>query len=141
MDMPMPLEIKLRAFDIGAYTFAYSLSGHFFVMMDGSDGYVSIFNGFYRATIDDSFESDYVLIEGIGTNTPEVTLKANQPIWAEWSGTNRAEDIAGNRYVKEDGHWYREADAENAEELIPMDGKLYVTDRESLKNDSFVRAQ
>ena len=107
MDMPMALEIVLRGFNLGADLPAYSLTGHFFVMLDGSDGFVSMFDGFYEATSDgDTFESDYTRIEGIREGKPEVTIKAGQAIWPEWTGEDTAEDIAGNRFVAVDGVWF-----------------------------------
>ena len=107
MDMPMALEIVLRGFNLSADLPAYSLTGHFFVMLDGSDGFVSVFDGFYEASSDgDTFESDYTRIEGIREGKPEVTIKAGQAIWPEWTGEDTAEDIAGNRFVAVDGVWF-----------------------------------
>jgi hypothetical protein len=107
MDMPMALEIVLRGFSLGADLPAYSLTGHFFVMLDGSDGFVSVFDGFYEASSDgDTFESDYTRIEGIREGKPEVTIKAGQEIWPEWTGEDTAENIAGNRFVAVDGVWF-----------------------------------
>jgi hypothetical protein len=107
MDLPMPLEIILRSFEIRADLPAYSLTGHFLAMMDGSDGFVSLFNGFYKATVDkNTFESDYVRIEGTKGGKPEVTIKSGQKIWPEWTGESTAEDIAGSPFEMVDGMWY-----------------------------------
>ena len=107
MDMPMALEIVLRGFNLSADLPAYSLTGHFFVMLDGSDGFVSVFDGFYEASSDgDTFESDYTRIEGIREGKPVVTIKAGQAIWPEWTGEDTAENIAGNRFVAVDGVWF-----------------------------------
>ena len=54
----------------------------------------------------DTFESDYTRIEGIREGKPEVTIKAGQAIWPEWTGEDTAENIAGNRFVAVDGVWF-----------------------------------
>ena len=93
----------------------YSLSDHFFALCDGTDGEVSLFDGSYAATFDgDTFESDYMRVEGVIDGDLKITLKSGQPIWAEWTGDNTAEDIQGNRYIRIDGVWY-------AEDALPED--------------------
>jgi hypothetical protein len=52
------------------------------ILMDGTDGEVSLFDGFYTAGFDgDVFESDYTRLEGIRDGDLQVTLKKDQPIW------------------------------------------------------------
>ena len=98
LEMPKPMRIVLRGFHLeGADLPVYSLTDHFFAMCDGTDGQVSMFDGFYTNTFDgDTFDSDYIRIEGIVDGDLNVTVKEGQPIWPEWTGENTAEDIAGN---------------------------------------------
>ena len=79
------LQIMLRSYTLGGADLpAYSLSGHCFIMSDGTDGKVSLFDGEYTASFDgDVFESDYLRIEGIREDHLVVTIKKNQPIWEE----------------------------------------------------------
>ena len=121
LEMPRSLKIVLRGFDIaGADWPVYSLTDHFFAMCDGTDGQVSMFDGFYTNTFDgDTFDSDYIRIEGIVDGNLNVTIKEGQSIWPEWTGENTAEDIAGNHYTRVDGVWY------NAEEApLPEDAAV-----------------
>ena len=121
LDMPVPLRIVLRGFHLeGADLPVYSLTDHFFAMCDGTDGEVSMFDGFYTNTFDgDTFDSDYIRIEGIADGDLNVTVKEGQAIWPEWTGENTAEDIAGNRYEQVEGEWYPEEDAPT--EPLPED--------------------
>ena len=66
-------------------------------MCDGSNGRVSMLGGFYNNTFDgDTFDSGYIRIEGIEDGNLNVTVRKGQPIWAEQTGENEAEDIAGS---------------------------------------------
>ena len=116
LEMPRTMKIVLRGFEVkGADYPAYSLTGHFFAMSDGSDGKIDMFDGGYRATFDgDTFESDYIRIEGILDNDLNVTVKKDQLIWPEHKGRFTAEDIQGNRFEIVDGVW-RAADAPEAD--------------------------
>ncbi|MBR2526896.1 MAG: hypothetical protein IKE58_00245 [Blautia sp.] len=117
MDTPVALKIKLRAFTVdGSEYDAYSVSGNLFVLNDGTDGSVELFDGSYKASFDgDVFESDYTRIEGVESGSPVVTIKADQPVWPEWKSETSAEDIEGNSFeLKEDG-WVQE-EAEETEE-------------------------
>ena len=111
-ETPKRLAILLRGMQLEGADFpAYSLTDHFFVLCDGTDGEVSMFGGFYTAEIrDDVFESAYVRIEGISSQDPKVTLKKGQDIWPEWTGERTGEDASGKKYqqVPDD-----EADGEN----------------------------
>ena len=121
LEMPRSLKVVLRGFDIaGADWPVYSLTDHFFALCDGRDGEVSMFGAFYTNTFDgDTFDSDYIRIEGIVDGDLNVTIKKDQPIWPEWTGENTAEDIAGNHYTRVDGVWY------NAEEApLPEDAAV-----------------
>ena len=86
LEVPITLRVKLRGFALeGADYPAYMISGHVFVMNDGTKGTVSLFDGFYEAEFDgDVFESDYIRIEGISTGDLKVTIKKGQPVWAEF---------------------------------------------------------
>ena len=117
LEMPRPIRIVLRGFDIGGADLpVYSLTDHFFAMCDGTDGEVRMFDGFYNATFDgDTFESDYTKIEGILNNDLTITIKKGQPIWPEWTGDNTAEDIQGNEYVRVNDEWYLAEEAPRQE--------------------------
>jgi hypothetical protein len=117
LDMPVPLRIVLRGFSLeGADLPVYSLTDHFFAMCDGTDGKVSMFDGFYNATFDgDTFDSDYTRIEGILKNDLTVTLKKGQVIWPEHTGKDSAEDIQGEGFVRVDGEWYKADEAPETE--------------------------
>ena len=110
--MPKPLRIVLRAFHVnGATLSAYSLNDHFYVLLDGSKGGASLAN-LYRNTFDgDTFESEYMLIEGIASGDISVTLKKDQPIWPECTGRNDAEDLNGEKYTRVGGVWYPAGEA------------------------------
>ena len=117
LEMPRSLKIVLRGFDIAGTDWpVYSLTDHFFALCDGTDGKVSMFDGFYTNSFDgDTFDSDYIRIEGIVDGDLNVTIKEGQPIWPEWTGENTATDIAGNEYVRVDGEWYPAEEAPEAE--------------------------
>ncbi len=117
LEVPKVIRIVLRSFDIeGADLPAYSLNDHFFAMCDGTDGKVSMFDGFYNATFDgDTFDSDYTRIEGILKNDLTVTLKKGQTIWPEHTGKDSAEDIQGEGFVRVDGEWYKADEAPETE--------------------------
>ena len=121
LDMPVPLRIVLRGFSLeGADLPVYSLTDHFFAMCDGTDGEVSLFEGLYTNTFDgDTFDSDYIRIQGIVDGDLNITVKADQQIWPEWTGENTAEDIALNRYEQVEGEWYPEEEAPEA--TLPED--------------------
>lgn len=123
LEVPRSLRIALRGHDLGADWPVYSLTDHFFAMNDGTDGEVSMFDGFYQAAFDgDIFDSDYIRIEGILNNDLTVTVKQGQGIWPEWSGENAAGDIAGNAYQRVDGVWYNK-DASTLSDPLP-DGAM-----------------
>ena len=117
LEVPKVIRIVLRSFDIeGADLPAYSLNDHFFAMCDGTDGKVSMFDGFYNATFDgDTFDSDYTRIEGILKDDLTVTLKKGQAIWPEHTGKDSAEDIQGEGFVRVDGEWYKADEAPETE--------------------------
>ena len=117
LEMPRPIRIVLRGFDIGGADLpVYSLTDHFFAMCDGTDGEARMFDGFYNATFDgDTFESDYTKIEGILNNDLTITIKKGQPIWPEWTGDNTAEDIQGNEYIRVNDEWYLAEEAPRQE--------------------------
>ena len=112
LEMPRPMRIILRAFRLaGADMPVYSISDDLFVMNDGTDGEVSLFDGFYTATFDgDTFDSDYTRVEGIEKGELNVTIKQDQPVWPEWTGENEAETQDGRRFVLEDGEWRLDED-------------------------------
>ena len=107
MEIPKALNIVLRSFALdGADLPAYSLADHFFAMNDGTDGAVAMFDGFYKGVYDgDSYESDYIRIEGLSTGDIRVETKKDQAIWPEWTGSDTAKDIAGGAYRLIDGKW------------------------------------
>ena len=77
-----------------------------------------MFDGFYTNTFDgDTFDSDYIHIEGIVDGDLNVTVKQGQNIWPEWTDEDAASDIAGNDYARLDGVWGPETEAPQADEL------------------------
>ena len=122
LEMPKSMNIVLRAYDIEGSDFpVYSLTDHFFALCDGTDGGVSMFDGFYTNTFDgDTFDSDYIRIEGIVDGDLNVTVKQGQNIWPEWTDKDAASDIAGNDYARVDGEWYP-ADEAPRPEALPDD--------------------
>ena len=107
LEIPRPLRIVLRSFRIdGANLPVYSLNDHFFALCDGTDGKVSMLDGFYEAEItDDIFESDYIYMEGHLDDELKVTMKEGQPAWAEWTGENTAVDQNGTKHKRIDDIW------------------------------------
>ena len=105
---PKALRIKLRSFAIeGADLPAYAINDHFFVMCNGSDGEVSLFDDAYRVSFDgNNFSSDYTWIEGIADGELKIILRNSQNIWPEWTGETSAVDIQGNGFVRIDNVWY-----------------------------------
>ena len=116
--MPMKLNIVLRAYEIEGSDFpVYSLTDHFFALCDGTDGEVSLFDDFYHNTFDgDTFDSDYIRIEGIVDGDLNVTVKQGQNIWPEWTGENSATDIQDHDYERVDGVWYSDGEVPEAAE-------------------------
>ena len=112
LEMPRPMRVQLRAFRLkGADMPVYAICDDLFVMNDGTDGEVSLFDGFYTATFDgDTFDSDYTRVEGIKTGELNVTIKQNQPVWPEWTSEKEAETQDGRRFVLEDGQWRLDED-------------------------------
>ena len=45
-------------------------------------------------------------IVGIRDGDLSITLRQGQNIWPEWTGSDTAEDIQGERYVFVDGAWH-----------------------------------
>ena len=110
LEIPKPIRIVLRGRKIGGADLpVFSLTDHYFAMNDGTDGQVSMFDGFYTATFDgDVFDSDYTRVEGIRDGDLEITLKEGQPIWPEWTDKDSAEDLNGDKYELMDEVWYKE---------------------------------
>ena len=94
LEMPRPLRIPLRGFALeGADWPVYSIDRHWFVMGDGTDGIVSLFDGFYTAVFDgNTFESQYTRIEGITEGEFIVTITKGQPVWEEAENDAIADD-------------------------------------------------
>jgi len=107
LDLPKALRVKLRSMDIdGADLPVYSLTDHYFIMCDGTDGNVSLFDEFYTNTFDgDTFESDYIRVEGIMNDDLTVTLKKDQTVWPEKKGETKATDLNGTDYQLIDSVW------------------------------------
>jgi len=77
-------------------------------MCRGAGEGVSLFGGFYKNSFDgDTFDSDYMRIEGIRDNELSVTLKKDQEIWPEKLGETYGEDLNGGRYELVDGVWQK----------------------------------
>ncbi|MBR0407691.1 MAG: hypothetical protein IJI53_06615, partial [Clostridia bacterium] len=114
MELPKTLKVTLRPFQIdGADMPAYSLTDHFFILCDGTDGEVSLFDGFYTNTFDgDTFDSDYLRIEGIVDDELNVTIKKDQPVWPEKTDDTHATDLNGTNYELVDGAWQIITDAQ-----------------------------
>ena len=123
LEMPLTLEIELRGHRIeGTDLPVYSLGDHFLIVTDGTKGETSLFDGAYQAVVDEeAFESDYIRVEGIIDGNYKITVKADQPIWAERTGADSAEDLEGNSYIQIDGRWEADEEAsevtESAEEI------------------------
>jgi len=112
LEMPRPMQVKLRPFYLlGADMPVYSITDDLFVMNNGTDGEVSLFDGFYTATFDgDVFDSDYTRVEGIRDGNLNVTVKEGQPVWPEWTDVNDAETLDDRHYVLVDGEWRLDED-------------------------------
>ncbi len=125
LEMPKPMRIALRKLTFsGAELPAFSLGGSYIVMLDGTKGTASLFDGLYQNTFDgDVFESDYVLIDGIASGDVNVTLKQNQPVWPEWTGENDAVTVGGDSFIRVDGQWRTEAEAPVAPAPTPYGAK------------------
>ncbi|MBQ7372405.1 MAG: hypothetical protein IJW67_11125, partial [Blautia sp.] len=95
LEIPKTLRIVLRGFEIDGADDTdypvYSLTDHFFAMNDGTDGEVSMFDGFYTASIDDgTFESVYTRIESVPEQEEGTRDRAA-------SASNRAADNVPDR--------------------------------------------
>ena len=115
LDLPKTLRVVLRPIAIeGIELPAYSLTDHYFVMCDGTGGRVSLFDGFYTNTFDgQTFESDYLKIEGVMDGNLKVTVKQDQAVWPEKSDDTHAVDLNETSYELVNGVWLEpEADAE-----------------------------
>ena len=108
MELPLPLKIVMRGIRIeGADYPVYSLTDHFFAMCDGTDGKVSIFGGFYQATVrDDTFESDFIVITNLSSGDPQITVKGGQDIWPEDNGDGTATALDYKEYKRDGNFWY-----------------------------------
>jgi hypothetical protein len=107
MEVPKELRVGLRKLTLeGAEMPIYCMNDHFFMMFDGSDGEVSMFEGFYKNTYDgNTFESDYLKIEGIADGDLNVTIKKDQTVWPEKTDETHALDHDGDEYELVDGTW------------------------------------
>ena len=119
MEMPRPIHVILRASALEGTTLPiYAVSGHLFVMADGSEGGYDLFDGYYQATFDgDTFESNFSKVEGIRSGDPAVTVKKGQEIWPEWTGDATAEDIGGRKYTLSDTGWTEDESQQVAAEM------------------------
>jgi hypothetical protein len=113
LEVPKALRIKLRGTVLeGADLPMFSLTDHYFVMCDGTDGKVSLFEDFYQNTFDgDTFESDYLKIEGIADGQLNITVKKDQPVWPEKVDETHAVDANGDAYELVEGTWQKELPA------------------------------
>ncbi|MBQ8094422.1 MAG: hypothetical protein IJ242_12745 [Clostridia bacterium] len=112
LEVPKTMRVILRGVSLGADYPAYSLTDHFMVLNNGTDGVVSMFDDFYHATFDgDVFDSGYTRIEGIQDNDLTITLTEGQKIWPEWIDDHSAEDIEGDEYTLVDHLWYNTSEA------------------------------
>ncbi|MBR3505371.1 MAG: hypothetical protein IKO07_14170 [Clostridia bacterium] len=116
IDTPLAMRIVLRGCYIkGADLPVYSISDHYFAMCDGTDGKVSLFNGLYQNTFDgDTFESDYIRIEGMVDGDLNVTIKRGQRIWFEWIDENSLTNIQGDNCIRVGEDWYPEGEQPEA---------------------------
>ena len=125
LEMPKPMRIELRKFIVsGAELPAFKMEGNYIVMLDGTKGKASLFDGLYRNTFDgDTFESDYVVIEGLASGDVNVILKRNQPVWPEMTGENEAVTVGGDGFIRVDGKWQSKAEAPVAPAPTPYGAK------------------
>ena len=109
LEIPASLAIVLRDFRPffkDADWPVYKVSDELFFMNDVTDGTGLLFAPDYTVYFDGStFDSTLTKIEGIDTGDCTVTVKADQPIWAEWDTQNTAHDIGGRSYVLNDDVW------------------------------------
>ena len=107
LEMPRPIRVVLRAYTMpGIDLPVYSLTDHLFVLCDGTQGKVDLFDGLYSATFDgDVFDSEYTRVEGISTGDLVVTIKKDQPVWPEWIDEDEAQDIGGKKYYLTENQW------------------------------------
>jgi len=109
LEIPAALEIVLRDFGPffeGADWPVYKVSDELFFMNDATDGSALLFAPDYTVAFDGStFDSTLTKVEGIDTGDIAVTVKADQPIWAEWDTENTAHDIGGRAYALNDDVW------------------------------------
>ena len=115
MVMPRSLQIVLRAFPVkGSDMPAFSLSDCVLILTQLRGQTASALDGAYEAFYDTTtFESPYIIIEGISVGNPVITIKQDQPVWPEWTGSDSAETIDGTKYQLIDGVWSEES------ELLP----------------------
>ncbi len=85
LEVPRPIRIILRAYTLeGVGLPVYSLTDHLFLMCDGTKGTISLFDGSYRTAFDgDTFESNYIRIEGIAAGDLVMTILKGQDVWQE----------------------------------------------------------
>ena len=109
LEIPASLAIVLRDFSPlfkDADWPVYKVSDELFFMNDVTDGTGLLFAPDYTVYFDGStFDSTLTKIEGIDTADYIVTVKADQPIWAEWETETTATDIAGNSFILENNEW------------------------------------
>ena len=105
--VPNSLRIVLRAWRLsGADLPGFAMSGCFYAMNDATDGKVNMFDGAYEATLKDkTFESDYIRIEDITADPPQIILRKGQPVWAERTGEDSAKDLNGGQYQFVGDEW------------------------------------
>jgi hypothetical protein len=107
LDMPKTMRVTLRSFSVaGSDLPVYSLTDNFFIVCDGTVGQVSLFDEFYTNTFDgQTFESDYLRIDGIRDGNISVTIRKGQPIWPEKTDETNATDLNGTHYEYVDNVW------------------------------------
>ena len=110
MVLPRGLRIILRAFPVkGSDMPAYCLNNSVLLLTKRSNGSLSALDGWYQAGYDDNtFESPYILLEGISEGELSVIIRKGQPVWPEWTGVDTAEAIDEAAFVLTDGVWYEE---------------------------------
>jgi len=111
LELPKALNVTMRGMEIeGTSLPVFCMTNHFFIMCDGTAGGVNLYDGIYTNTFDgDTFDSDYLRIEGIRDNNLTVTIKQDQPVWPEKLDETHAVDGNGDRYTQNDsGEWEKE---------------------------------
>ena len=121
--LPKTLKVVLRGRYLeGADLPVYSMTDHYFALCDGTDGFVEMFGGEYTARIgENTFEDDYLRIDNLREGEMSVTLRKNQPVWPEWTGTDTAQDVGGKKFVMIDGVWYNQETAPAVSETYAED--------------------